>query len=40
MLVYNIIKLFGIIYTIRGLFQYDFDWGYTDIDVIMLYDNN
>jgi hypothetical protein len=24
-----------VIYTIRGPFPYDFDWGYTDSDVIM-----
>ncbi len=31
----NNIKLFGIIYAAIGIFPYDFDWGYTDSDVIM-----
>ncbi len=30
----NIIKHLGVIYANRGIFPYDFDWGYADSDVM------
>jgi hypothetical protein len=30
----NIIKLFGVIYATSGIFSYDFDRGYADIDLV------